>query len=79
MATETVATNPDPEVFGAEPVHGNFTTDAGTHLWCAHALSLLVASPDEPLSTLNDDLQQAVRYLLECEIGRARKAEQAGK
>ncbi len=75
MASESVATRPD--TYGTDPVHGNFTDEAETHLWCAQALATLVASPEESLSSLNDDLQEALRYLLQREVSRARSAAQA--
>jgi hypothetical protein len=78
MATETVAMNYAVETYGADPVHGNFTTSADMHLWCAAALSKLVATPDASLSSMHDDIQAAIHYLLSCEIGRAEKAQAAG-
>lgn len=44
----------------------------------ASALAILVATPDITLEELNDDAQAALRYLLQCEIRRARHAEAAG-
>lgn len=76
MAIESVATHP--ESYHAEPVHGNFTGDAAMHLWCADALAAVLAAPNEPVDSLNDELQEALRYLLHCEIRRARQAEAAG-
>lgn len=61
----------------AEPVQGNYTTEAGLHLWCAHALSALVSSPDTALEEFNDDIQEAVRFLLHCEVQRAMNAQKA--
>jgi len=69
----------NPEMHGAAPVHGNFTADAETHLWCAAALSTLVASPQTSLEEFNDDIQAAVRYLLQCEVQRAQQASRAGR
>ena len=67
-----------PNAYDAAPSHGNFTDDASAHLWCASALAILVATPDITLEELNDDAQAALRYLLQCEIRRARHAEAAG-
>ena len=78
MAAETVAMNYAVEMYGADPVHGNFTASADMHLWCAGALSQLVATPDASLSSMNDDIQATIRYLLSCEIRRAEKAQAAG-
>lgn len=75
MATESVATNP--EMYGAEPVHGNFTAEAEMHLWCANALSLALANPENPIDDMNEDAQAALRYLLSCEVGRAMQAARA--
>lgn len=72
MASESVATYP--EAYDADPVHGNFTTDAETHLWCANALCKLVVTPAVSLGEMNDDIQEAIRYLLSCEISRAKQA-----
>ena len=74
MANESLAT--DPETHGAPPVKGNYTTDAGSHLWCASALARVVAS-NESLSIWADDIQLALRHLLACEVGRARAAQAA--
>jgi len=63
--------------YGAAPSLGNFTEDAHAHLWCAHALAILVATPDMALEELNDDAQNALRYLLSCKIRRAKHAEDA--
>lgn len=78
MATKTVAIDHKVEIYGADPVHGNFTSSAETHLWCARALSALVATPESPLDEMNDDIQAAIRFLLSCEIERAQKAVAAG-
>lgn len=72
MATEIVATRP--EVYDALPVHGNFTDEAHAHLWCAHALSIVLTAPERPVDELNDDIQEALRYLLSSEVSRAKKA-----
>lgn len=66
-----------PDAYGAPPSHGNFTHEASEHLWCASALATLVATPEAALEELNDDIQAALRYLLHCEIRRARQAEAA--
>jgi len=66
----------DPEIHGAQPIKGNFTTDASAHLWCAAALSHVVAN-DEALGMWNDDIQAALRWLLTCEIERAKAAQMA--
>lgn len=68
----------DPSMYGAKPVHGNYTDTASLHLWCAHALSCLLAAPEESFETLNDDLQAALRHLLLREVARAKKAQEAG-
>lgn len=75
MATESVATRPD--TYGAHPVHGNYTDEAEAHLWCAQALATLMTAPEESFSSLNDNLQEALRYLLQREVSRARSAAQA--
>ena len=67
-----------PDAYEAPPSHGNFTHEASEHLWCASALATLVATPEAALEELNDDIQAALRYLLHCEIRRARQAEAAG-
>ncbi len=54
------------------PVEGRFTHDAETHLWCAEALAVYLT--DHSLAQLNEDIQDGLRYLLRCEIGRARNA-----
>lgn len=74
MATESVAIRPD--MYGAAPVKGNFTGDAGEHLWCAQALACVVASP-EAIGAFNSDIQEALRHLLHCEVKRADKAQKA--
>ena len=66
----------DPEMHGAPPVKGNFTTDASGHLWCAAALLHVVAN-DEAFGMWNDDIQAALRWLLTCEIERAKAAKAA--
>lgn len=71
MATESVTT--DPTQYRAEPVLGNFTDCAEVHLWCARALSQLVSNP-ETMKCWNDDIQDALRYLLAGEISRAERA-----
>lgn len=72
MATEIVS--PDPERFGADPVKGNYTGDAYMHLWCAEALAKVVSTPEAALESWHDDIQEALRYLLSCEVSRARAA-----
>lgn len=72
MATESVAT--DPEMYGAPPMLGNYTGDADMHLWCANALARVVATPDAAFESWNDDIQDAIRYLLSCEVSRAKHA-----
>ena len=74
----TTAIRKEPSVYGADPVLGNYTTDAAMHLWCANALAIVVLSPDATFDSWNDDIQDAVRYLLRCEIERAMNAEKAG-
>ena len=66
-----------PNAYDAAPSQGNFTEDASAHLWCASALAILVATPEMALEEINDDAQAALRYLLQCEIRRARHAEAA--
>lgn len=68
----------DPSMYGAKPVHGNYTDTASLHLRCAHALSILLATPEEPIQNLHDDIQQALRHLQMSELGRALKAQAAG-
>lgn len=68
----------NPSMYGAKPVHGNYTEAASIHLWCAHALACALASPGDPIENLNDDLQQAIRHLLLCEVARAKCAQEAG-
>ena len=67
----------DPEMHGAAPVKGNYTTDASGHLWCAVALSHVVAN-DQAFGMWNTDIQAALRWLLTCEIERAKAAQAAG-
>lgn len=69
----------DPERYGADPVKGNFTTSAEMHLWCANALAVVLSAPEHPVSNLDDDLQAALRHLLQCEIERGLKANAAGR
>ena len=68
----------NPSMYGAKPVHGNYTDAASMHLWCAEALSCLLSTPADPVENLNDHLQEALRYLLMSEIGRAKCAQAAG-
>lgn len=75
MAIESVAA--DPAYYGADPVKGNFTGDAHMHLWCASALSSIVANDEATFGAANDDIQAALRYLLSCEVARARAAQAA--
>ena len=72
MAIESVATRPD--TYDADPVQGNFTDEAHAHLWCAHALAIVLTAPERPVDELNDDIQEALRYLLSSEVSRAKKA-----
>lgn len=65
-----------PEMYDAEPLKGNFTTSSDMHLWCANALACLVSSTDA-METFNDDIQEALRHLLHCEVSRARQANRA--
>ena len=71
MASNIVSN--DPELHGATPVKGNYTTDSTAHLWCASALAHVVAN-DDALAMWADDVQQALRFLLSCEVSRARAA-----
>lgn len=75
MATESVAA--DPAYYGADPVKGNYTDDAHMHLWCANALSSIVANDESTFGDANDDIQAALRYLLSREVARARSAQAA--
>jgi len=75
MAIESLAT--DPEQYGAAPVKGNYTSDASMHLWCANALACIVSNDESTFGCANADIQAALRYLLRCEIGRARAAQAA--
>ena len=82
LAEEAPDTGPrkregDPGQYDAEPMHGNFTEESGVHLWCADALATMISTPDAALEEWNDDIQAAVRYLLSCEVGRARQAARA--
>jgi len=84
MAAESVAdatcpqSEPEyPGMYGAAPVHGNYTDDASLHLWCANALAILVSSPTAAVSLLNEDAQDALRYLLRCEVQRSMNAQKA--
>lgn len=79
MAKKSVAIESelDPQMYGAKSVHGNYTEEAEMHLWCASALSCLVATPEVSLKQFNDDIQAAIRYLLKSEIHRAQKAAEA--
>lgn len=72
MASESLAT--DPAYYGAAPVKGNYTSDAHGHLWCANALSAIVANDEATFGDANDDIQAALRYLLSCEVSRATAA-----
>lgn len=74
MAIESLTT--DPEMHGAEPCKGNYTTEASTHLRCASALAHVVAN-DQTFGLWNADIKEALRWLLACEIDRAMKAEAA--
>jgi len=76
MARKSVAT--DPEMAWADPVKGNFTSDSENHLWCASSLAQLVASPEVSLNEFNEDIQAGIRFLLSCEINRAKKASAGG-
>lgn len=67
----------DPAIYGADPVLGNYTDDAEQHLWCAQALARVLAAPEIAIDEFNDDIQAALRYLLQSEIGRAHKANAA--
>jgi hypothetical protein len=71
MATTSVAKHP--AIYGADPVRGNFTDDSSMHLWCAQALAAVVACRDS-MESWNDDIQDALRYLLAKEVARANKA-----
>lgn len=75
MASESVAI--DPGMYGADPVYGNFTEEAHAHLWCANALSVALQDPTRSIGELNDDIQEALRYLLSREVTRARHASTA--
>lgn len=75
MAIESVATNP--ESYGADPMHGNFTDESSAHLWCANSLSIALQDPARPIGELNDDIQAGLRYLLSREVSRAMKASEA--
>lgn len=61
----------------AAPVKGNYTSDAGTHIWCVEALATLVACSDLAFNDLADDIQDALRHLLMNEMTRARQAKAA--
>lgn len=74
MASEIVTTYP--EMYDAPPLQGNYTTDAHMHLWCSQALGAVVGSKDA-MEVWNDDIQEALRYLLACEIKRAAQAHAA--
>ena len=63
----------DPAQYGAAPIKGNYTGDAYMHLWCAGALSAVVGN-DDAFGDWNNDIQAALRYLLACEVRRARAA-----
>lgn len=67
----------DPEQHGAAPAKGNYTTEASAHLWCADALASLVANDEATYANANEDIQAALRYLLACELRRARAAQAA--
>lgn len=77
MANESVeqAAIP-PDMYGANPLKGNFTGDSDMHLWCANALACVVSSTDA-METFHDDIQEALRYLLHCEVSRAWQANKA--
>lgn len=66
--------DPDPQQYDAKPKHGSFTGDSSMHLWCAHALACVVASRDQ-MEEWNDDIQDGLRYLLQCELARAKQAQ----
>jgi hypothetical protein len=70
--------NSNTDAYGAAPVRGNYTSDVDGHLWCANALAIMVANPSIALEELNDDAQEAIRYLLSTEIARAKHASVAG-
>lgn len=74
MASESVTS--DPGMHGAPPMLGNYTHEAYAHLWCAQALAQFVAS-DEAYSIWADDIRDALRWLLSCEVLRARAASAA--
>jgi hypothetical protein len=77
MATESVEQAVIPaDMYGAEPLLGNFTDDSEIHLWCANALSCVVSSTDA-METFNDNIQEALRYLLHREVSRAWQANKA--
>lgn len=76
VAGAAAAESENPEMYGAPALKGNFTDAAEAHLWCANALASVVASP-EAMEDWNDDIQQALRYLLQRETRRAMKAQEA--
>lgn len=75
-ASESQEEYVDPSMCWAPSVLGNYTTDAETHLWCADALASVIngsVSVDE----YNEDIQEALNYLLAAEISRAKFAQMA--
>jgi hypothetical protein len=74
MASESVAI--DPAMHRALPMLGNYTHDAYLHLWCAQALAQFVAS-EAAYSIWADDIREALRWLLSCEVRRAHVAASA--
>ena len=67
----------DPEHYEATPIKGNYTTEAASHLWCASALASIVSCDTATFASVNDDIREALRYLLACEIRRAKAAQAA--
>jgi hypothetical protein len=75
MATESVAAARKAPL--AKPIRGEFTECAEAHAWCAAALAT-VLTHNEPLSSYDDEVREALQYLLACETRRASKASVAG-
>ena len=68
----------DPGQHGAAPAKGNYTTQASAHLWRADALAPLIANDEAIYGNADENMRAALRYLLVCELRRAR-ATQVGE